>query len=350
MPFFWVHGLLHGRLHGLLHGLVHELVHDRRMSFDFDAAVTAPFRMQPGLRRLAPGAAQLTPLPPGSRHQREKLAVLSAYPTQALCAVPGFDATPALHALCAHAASEQAQAWSWDGTTAVASTLGVAVDGAGRVDQRSDGSFRVGVGVGVGDEIARCLQGLPAPWRLPGLLSLAFAEDFAVVDGHSGCIPWLAVTLPSHWAPEDKLGRHFTEVHAPVADNALLLKATASLLRVITSDERWERFVWNVTDQPRLHAHPAHGDTRRWQHTAIEQAWWRTERQTFIPVPGGGPNTQQAVFTIAVNVQRLTDALPTPSHAARLHAAIATMSPAVLAYRNLAGVRDALLAWLAARA
>jgi hypothetical protein len=307
------------------------------MSFDFDAAVTAPFRMQPGLRRLAPGAAQLTPLPPGSRHQREKLAVLSAFHPQALCAVPGFDAGPALRSLFAHAAAEQPQAWSWDGASAVAHALGVAVDAAGRIDQRTGGAF------GLGDEIARCLQGLPAPWRLPGLLSLAFAEDFAVVDGHTGCIPWLAVTLPSHWAPEAKLGRHFTEVHAPVADNALLLKATGSLLRVITSPDRWERFVWNVSDQPRLHAHPARVDARRWQHTAVDQAWWRTERQTFIPVPG----QQQAVFTIAVDVQRLADALPTPQHAARLHTAIASMSPAVLDYRNLAGVRDALLAWLA---
>ncbi len=310
------------------------------MSFDFDAAVTAPFRMQPGLRRLAPGAAQLTPLAPGSRHQREKLAVLSAFWPQALCAVAGFDATPALHALVAHAAAEQPQAWSWDGTTAAAHTLGVAVDAAGTIDQRAGGAF------GLGDEIARCLQGLPASWRLPGLLSLTFAEDFAVVDGSTGCIPWLAVTLPSHWAPEAKLGRHFAEVHAMVADNALLLTATAGLLRVITSTERWERFVWNVTDQPRLHAHPARVGAQRWQHTAVGQAWWRTERQTFIPVPG----QQQALFTIAVDVHRLADALPTPQHAGRLHAALATMSPAVLDYRHLTGVRDALLAWLAKRA
>jgi len=310
------------------------------MTFDFDAAVNAPFRMQPGLRRIAAGTPQLTPLAPGSRHQREKLAVLSAFPAQALCAMPGFDAAPALHALCAHAAAEQAPSWAWDGVRAVARTLGVAVDEAGHIDQRTGGTF------GLGDEIARCLQGLPAPWRLPGLLSLAFAEDVAVVDGTTGCIPWLAVALPSHWAPEAKLGHHFTAVHATVADNALLLKATDGLLRVITNADRWERFVWNVTDQPRLHAHPARVDTQRWQHTPVDQAWWRTERQTFIPVPG----QQQAVFTIAVEVQRLADALPTPGHAERLHAAIASMSPAVLAYRNLGGVRDALLAWLAARA
>lgn len=310
------------------------------MNFDFDAAVTAPFRMQPGLRRLAPGAAQLTPLPPGTRHQREKLAVLSAFHPQALCAVPGFDATPALHALYAHAAIEQPQAWSWDGLTAFAPVLGVAVDDAGRIVQRAGGAF------GLGDEIARCLLGLPATWRLPGLLSLTFAEDFALVDGRSGCIPWLAVTLPSHWAPEKNLGHHFTAVHAPVADNALLLGATEGLLRVITSNDRWERFVWNVTDQPRLHAHPARVAGARWQHTTVQDSWWRTERQTFIPVPA----QQQAIFTITVDVQPLVSAVPTPQHAARLHAAIATMSPAVLDYRNLAGVREPLLAWLAARA
>jgi formyl-CoA transferase len=98
------------------------------MAFDFDATVVAPFRMQPGLRRLAAGSAQLTPLAPGSRHQREKLAVLSAFWPQALCAVPGFDAAPALAALCAQAAAEHPGAWQWDGQRA--SALGCVVDAA----------------------------------------------------------------------------------------------------------------------------------------------------------------------------------------------------------------------------
>ena len=46
---------------------------------------------------------------PGSRHQREKLAVLSAFAPQALLKAPGFDAAPALHALAAHAAAEHPQ-------------------------------------------------------------------------------------------------------------------------------------------------------------------------------------------------------------------------------------------------
>ncbi len=309
------------------------------MAFDFDAAVSAPFRMQPGLRRLAAGSAQLTPLAPGSRHQREKLAVLSAFWPQALLARPGFDAGPGLAALCRHAAAEHAAAWGWDGERAQARLLGTAVGTGGEVAQTAPGRF------GLGDELARCLQGLPAPWRLAGLLSLAFAEDFALVDGRDGTIPWLAVALPSHWAPEDKIGRHFAAVHAPVADSELLRKAGDSLLRLVTGAERWERFVWNVTNQPRLHAHPARLEARRWQHTAVADAWWRTERQTFLPVPG----QTQAVFTIHVEVQPLADAITTPARAAALHAAVASMSAAVLAYRGLTAVREPLLAWLATR-
>ncbi|MDP2007789.1 MAG: DUF3445 domain-containing protein [Rubrivivax sp.] len=310
------------------------------MAFDFDAAVSAPFRMQPGLRPLAASTPQITPLAPGSRHQREKLAVLSAFWPQALCALPGFDAAPALDALYMHAATEHPQAWLWDGQLALARMLGTAVHADGEVLQLQSGAF------GLGDEVARCLLGLPAAWRQVGLACLAFAEDFAIVDGANGTIPWLAVTLPSHWAPEEKIGRHFAEVHGPVADNTLLLKASAGLLRLATGNDRWERFVWNVSDHPRLHAHPARVDPQRWQHTPVARAWWRTEHQTFIPVPA----LTQAVFTIHVQVQPLTDALDTPQRAAALQAAIASMSPAVLAYRNLAGVRETLLAWLAQRA
>lgn len=308
------------------------------MSFDFDAAVGAPFRMQPGLRRLAPGTAQLTPLAPGSRHQREKLAVLSAFAEQALLAQDGFDASPALAALCEHAAAEHPQAWAWDGRRGVALALGAAV-ADGRVEQLGTGSF------GLGDEVARCLGSLPAPWRLTGLLCLAFAEDFAIVDASDATIPWLAVCLPSHWAPEEKLGRSFAEVHAPVADNALIVGAAEALTRLVAGAQRWERFVWNVTAHPRLHAHPKRVAPERWQGLDVGQAWWRTERQTFIPVAGW----RGAVFTIRVEVEPLADAITTPQRAIRLHDAIASMSPAVLAYRGLSPVREPLLRWLAAR-
>nr|WP_145546721.1 heme-dependent oxidative N-demethylase subunit alpha family protein [Variovorax boronicumulans] len=305
------------------------------MPFDFDAAVQAPFRMQPGLRRLAAGAAQLSPVRPGSAHWRAKLAVLSARAAQALCAVRGFDAAPALHALCRHAAAAHPAAWAWDGVRAEAHALGLAVAGDAVLP----------LGHGADQETLACLRALPPDWRLPGLLSLAFAEDFAVLDSASTAIPWLAVALPSHWAPEQKVGRPFAAVHAPVADNALLLQAAQGLARLVGGPGRWERFVWTVVPHGQLQAHPDHVPAHGWDGVAVERAWWRTERQTFMPVPGAG----QAVFTILVDVRPLADVIDTPARAARVHAAIASMGEAVLAYRGLAPVRDALLAWLAAR-
>jgi hypothetical protein len=138
-------------------------------------------------------------------------------------------------------------------------------------------------------------------------------------------------------------------VHAPVADNTLLLRAADALVKTIGGPERWERFVWNVTDHPRLHAHPDRVDQRRWQHAPAdrpwERAWFRSERQTFIPVPA----VRQAIFTIQVALRPLAEAVDTPQRAAALHAAIESMSPAVLAYRGLCAVRDPLLRWLGAR-
>ncbi len=100
------------------------------------------------------------------------------------------------------------------------------------------------------------------------------------------------MALPSHWAPEHKVGLHFAQVHAPVADNQVLLAAGDALARLVSAPARWERFVWTVTPRPTLNAHPAAAPAARWQAGDADgvaaQAWWRTERQTFIPVPDAG--------------------------------------------------------------
>ncbi|HSI61395.1 MAG TPA: heme-dependent oxidative N-demethylase subunit alpha family protein [Ideonella sp.] len=312
------------------------------MAFDFQHAVSAPFRMQPGLRRLAPGAAQLSPSRPGSRHLHEKLAALTMAPHEVLLQQPGFDPAPALAALEEHACGEHPDALQAGVQGRLhARWLGWSIDAQGLAPQDDGGGAA---------EIGRCLQALPPAWRRAALLALAFAEDFAIVDGRSATIPWLAVALPSHWSPADKVGRHFAEVHAPVADNQLLITAGEHLMRLVTREERWERFVWNITRHPPLNNHPARLDPAPWP-AALDAdgiaalACFRTERQTFIPVPGA----LQAVFTIHVESEPLADAIAAPAEAALLHEALATMSPAVLAYRSLADVQQRLLAWLAAR-
>lgn len=304
------------------------------MPFDF-SQVTAPFRMQPGLRRLTPGAAQLSPLPPGSPAFAEKLAVLLRHADQALVARDGFDARPALQALAQQALLDCPGAVQLHGAWLCSPALGLRM--------RPDGS-ELHAQPGHHADAFAALQALPPPWRAAGLLCLAVHADFAVIDGASGTLPWMAVCLPSHWDPADKVGRHFTEVHAPVADNATLLAAGAHLMRLVCEEQRWERFVWTLTPNPAYDNHPRRRASIPWPAQAPAAcAHLRTEHQTFIPLPG----LHQAVFTIHVEVQPLTQALTQPGDAQRLYDALASMSEAVLAYRGLASVRPALLRWLA---
>jgi dimethylamine monooxygenase subunit A len=308
------------------------------LPFDF-SLVSAPFRMQPGLRRVAAGAAQLTPSAPGGRHLREKTAVLASFASRALVALSEFDPAPVLGAVAAEAALRPPAAFF--------------VDAAARLDANAPllgWSIRDGEPVGEGDPvIGALLADLPQAQRATALLCLAFEEDFAVLDGDSATVPWLAVCLPSRWAPTDKVGRHFAEIHAPVADNAMLVAASASLARLVTGFERWERFVWTITADPHLNHHPAQGASP-WPagidaDALATIASLRSEHQTFIPIAA----SRQAVFTIHIESQPLITAVADADAAQRLHDALASMSPAVLAYRGLVDARDRLLTWLATR-
>jgi hypothetical protein len=261
---------------------------------DFDLqGIAVPFRMQPGLRRLPAGARQLTPLVPGSALWQEKKRVVDAGASR--LAMPGFDAAPAIAAILAQAASE---------------------------------------GIAASEPV-----------------ELAFEEDFAVLDGATTTLPWLCVCVPSHWAPEEKLGLPFAAVHAPVADNQALQAAGRQLVQLVTSGERFERSVWTISPSGRHDQHPLRLPRTPWPDTSDPQAFaaqcfLRAERQTFFPIPD---TPAQAVFTIRVQLRPLTEAVADAAHARRLHDALASMSDAVLAYKNLAPARDRLLAWLAAR-
>lgn len=265
------------------------------MDFDFDQ-IAVPFRMQPGLRRLAAGARQLTRLEPASALHEEKRKVVEAGRSR-LC-IPGFDPAPALQAI-----ADKARA-----------------------------------------------DGIPMRPDLP--LELAFEEDLAILDGADSTLPWLCVCVPSHWAPESKLGLPFASVHAPVADSALLLGAGESLVQLVTGGDCWERFVWTVTPSSGHDQHPDRQPRRIWPQatdaaTFAAGCFLRAERQTFFPV---GRGTRQAVFTIRVMLQPLGEAVATPERAQRLHDALASMTDAVLAYKGLAPAREPLLRWLRAKA
>lgn len=251
--------------------------------------IAVPFRMQPGLRRIAADDLRLTPLQIGSQLYQEKLAVVQSGRSRQL--LSGFDPGPALRAIAA---------------------------------------------LGHGD--------LDAP-------ELSYEEDFAVLDGATGRLPWLCVCVPSHWAPEEKLGLDFASVHAPVADSATIVAASQHLVALATGGECWERFVWTLTPSARYDQHPGRHQRAPWPAPDSDDAfaascWLRSERQCFFPVGGG---THQSVFTIRVTLQPLVDALASRADAQRLRDSLASMSEAVLDYKSLREARPPLLRWLDSR-
>ncbi|MDO9089766.1 MAG: DUF3445 domain-containing protein [Rubrivivax sp.] len=275
------------------------------MDFDFQH-IAVPFRMQPGLRRMPAGLHHLTPLQAGSALHTEKRAVLRA--GQMPLALADFDPTPALRSL---------------------------------------------------EQAARQTPGVALPPSPPDVrdLALAVQEDFAILD-HQGRVPWMCVCVPSHWAPEDKLGLSLTAIHAPVADNAALQAATPALLALATGGQAWERFVWTITPSARYDQHPRRHARSPWPVDAApreadafaRQCFLRVERQTFLPVrgPEGAP-AHQAVFTIRVMLQALSEAVATPAQARRLHDALDSMSEAAAQYKNLTAARGPVLRWLSQR-
>ena len=264
------------------------------MDFDF-SLISVPFGMRPGLRRLEPGSLQLTPLDPHGSLRTEKEAVQRAGASRHQA--PGFDAGPALRAIAAHAAA-----------------------GGLRFD----------------------------PQDTP---ELAFEEDLAVLDGAAGTLPWLCVCVPSHWAPEEKVGLDFAALHGPVADNAALVAASRQLVALVTGGHCWERHVWTISPSGRYDQHPRRRERTAWPQGSdpqqfAEGCWLRAERQSFFPV---GQSTRQAVFTIRVMLQPLHEAVAEPWQARRLRDSLASMSDTVLAYKNLAPAREPLLRWLETR-
>jgi dimethylamine monooxygenase subunit A len=266
------------------------------MDFDF-SHISVPFRMQPGLRRIERPALRLTRLDPMSQLFAEKRAVFEAGRSRQQ--VPGFDPAPALAAIAE-------------------------------------------LGVESGCEFST--QQEPP-------VELLFEEDFAVLDGSTGTLPWLCVCAPSHWAPEEKLGLDFAALHAPVADNAALVAASQQLVSLVTAGDCWERFVWTISPSRRYDQHPHRHPREPWPAADNPEAfashcWMRAERQTFFPV---GQGTRQAVFAIRVVLQPLAQAVQAPGRAKRLHDSLASMSQAVLEYKNLDSAREPLLRWLEVR-
>ncbi|PKO28588.1 MAG: hypothetical protein CVU36_16615 [Betaproteobacteria bacterium HGW-Betaproteobacteria-9] len=279
-------------------------------------AVSSPFRMRPGLARLAAGGH--APAEPPALFVRDALA--SAYAERKRAALQAHrarcqigQADPAV--LQAIADACVAQTGAVFAPEADVLTLGLQEDFVILHDEPDD------------EAVARTLR-----------------------------TRFLSVCFPSNWSPAEKHGLDFAAIHAPVADNALLQAGGQGIVDMAFRQAPMLRHVWLLTPSGDL---PQHPETRRtrWEDALaaadapgasgrlLDQVFYRVERQTTLPLPA----LQRGVFFIRVMVCPLNEALGVElGRAAQLAEALASMSEAVVAYRGMGAVRPRLCAELGA--
>jgi dimethylamine monooxygenase subunit A len=292
--------------------------------------VSTPFRMRPNLEKLDPDAPALLlhdDLAPA--YARERARVLSENLERALVGEAHHETLRTIHEFVGAALTRSAypdripsQPSAARQSTIQSSTeqaLGSKVDRGSAAPTPSD--------------VARQLQ-----------------EDFVILkhEGDSLRTEYLSVCFPSRWDPREKLGLDFSQIHAPVADNQMLLAAGSSIMAMAFMKQPMLRHVWLVVPSASLAQHPDQNDYS-WTETLRDPApllprlFFRVERQTTWPLP----QFKRAVFFIRVMMSPLADVLRVaPARAHELAHALRSMSPAVVAYRGMTDAMPRLLSEL----
>lgn len=171
-------------------------------------------------------------------------------------------------------------------------------------------------------------------------LSLSIQEDFAVMVDQAGTglsAAVLSVCFPSGWDPKEKLGRSMLALHEPVADNQRLQSAMGAISAAICTKGPFVRYVWTLTGDGARARRPGVDSTA--YLSSADQLWFRCERQVTVPLNG-----KAVLFLIRVLIAPLRQILTSADRLNQLVSALQSMSPEMLAYKNLARARELVLA------
>lgn len=183
-------------------------------------------------------------------------------------------------------------------------------------------------------------------------LACQIQEDLAIteLDGRGDRLAYVHLCFPNHWAAQDKIGRDFLAVHAPVPHFDRIAAQSRRLLESLARKGPFERFAWGLVTDTRLNHHPEPPadwpDPALWQGRAFDarhpRLYLRVERQTLSPLP----QARAFLFTIRTYFEDVAALHPARREA--LRRALASMSARTLAYKGLTRSRAGILAWLQA--
>lgn len=191
------------------------------------------------------------------------------------------------------------------------------------------------------DRLICHLTGEAFPLDANGLDALAMNLpcDLAIVrrDESRDWTAYLHVCAPSHWRPEEKIGKPFVATHAPIPHFERVNAAAPKLIEAMVARGPWVRFVWGLETDDELDHHPDRAPGRAF---ATKPFVVRVERQILLPLPEHGAS----IFLIGVGFVAKETVLADAGLWRPLHAALEGMSPQAREYKGVAEEFDGLMA------
>ena len=164
-------------------------------------------------------------------------------------------------------------------------------------------------------------------------MGLEIPDDVIIM--YKGKVEAAFVAMASNWNPRSVQGKTLADVHEPVADNEMLVRASDGIWRSMTSGKSFHRHVWGISPLKSLSNHPRH-----WPETfevkSLDDLYFRIEHERTLTV-----DEDTAAFFIDVEVMPLSTVFHLKNeYRDIIKDSINSMSENILAYKNLEHVKE----------
>ena len=162
-------------------------------------------------------------------------------------------------------------------------------------------------------------------------MGLEIPDDIIIM--HKGKVEAAFVVMASGWNPGKVKGMTLQEVHHPVADNDMLIRASEGIWKSMTSGQSFHRHTWGISPLGSLSNHPQH---IRPEYTSLNQLYFRVEHERTFTV-----DKDTAAFFIDVEVHPLSFIFHLKhEYKDLIKDSINSMTDNVLEYKNLKKVKE----------
>lgn len=183
-------------------------------------------------------------------------------------------------------------------------------------------------------------------------LSAQVQEDLTIICRSADGSNWLSAVhlcYPNHWSAEEKIGKDFATIHAPVAGMEKINRRGSAIAHTMITHKPMVRFAWGLSTDTRLNHHPESPpgvSVEQWQGRSFDpqhpRLYLRIERQ----VIWGLPEYEAALFTIRTYFRDCGVVRKDLVLRSKLCEAIESMTPESLVYKGLTESKANILQWL----